>query len=207
MGDIYKWAKNEVELACKNTTDNYAIMCYQSALKAFKSLCEDEHSGCSIGITMKILNELTHIRPLTPIEDTPDVWDCVTENADRKLMQCKRMSSLFKTVYSDGRITYSDIDRCRCKTVVGNSYYYSKEAIEIIDKLFPITMPYLPKDRYIFMVDEIEPEPGELLGTAYLKLLKNGSQVEDFKPIYILNGEEVDKEAWMREKETHNDNN
>lgn len=41
MSDISKWAENEVNLACKNTTDNYAIGCYKSALKAFKSLCED----------------------------------------------------------------------------------------------------------------------------------------------------------------------
>lgn len=57
------------------------------------------------------------------------------------------------------------------------------------------------------MADEIESVSGELLGTAYLKLLKNGSQVEDFKPIYILYdddykyGTEVDKESWMREKD------
>lgn len=207
MSDIYHWAKNEVKLACKDVTDDYSVFCYKSALRAFRSLCDDDHSGCSIAFTQHILNELIDMHPLTPIEDTPDNWESVTGDADRKLYQCKRMASLFKTEHSDGRITYSDIDRCRCETIVGHSYYYSKEGKEIIDKLFPITMPYLPKDRYIFLVDEIEPEPGELLGTAYLKLLKNGNQVEDFKSIYILNDTEVDKETWMNEKETHNDNN
>lgn len=207
MSDIYHWAKNEVKLACENATDDYSAFCYKSALKAFKSLCDDDHSGCSMAFTQHILNELIDTHALTPIEDIPDVWNCVKEDADRKLYQCKRMASLFKTEHLDGRITYSDIDRCRYETVAGHSYYYSKEAIKIIDKLFPITLPYLPKDRYIFLVDEIEPEPGELIGTAYLKLLKNGTQIESFKPIYILHDEEVDKETWMREKEAHNDNN
>ena len=35
---------------------------------------EGKHSGFSIGITMNILNRLVQCKPLTPIEDTPDVW-------------------------------------------------------------------------------------------------------------------------------------
>ena len=37
----------------------YGCACYRSALKAFNSLMEDEHSGMSIiGITRNILNRL-----------------------------------------------------------------------------------------------------------------------------------------------------
>lgn len=206
MSDIYHWAKNEVKLACKNTTDRYTISCYKSALKAFKSLCEDGHSGCSIALTKHILDELIDIHPLTPIEDTPDAWVDVAEDTDRELYQCKRMSSLFKTVYSDGKTTYKDIDRCVCESIGDHCRFHSNESTRIIDKLFPITMPYLPKDHYVFLVDEIEEEPDELLGTAYLQLFKNSNRI-DFKPIYILNGKEVNKEKWMSVKENHDDKN
>ena len=88
-------------------------------------------------------------------ENVTDDYSVFYYDTDHKRFQCKRMASLFKAEYSDGSRTYSDIDRCRCKTVVGNSYYcYPKESIEINNKLFPITMPYFPKDRYIFLVDQ-----------------------------------------------------
>ena len=80
--DLEKWAEKEIEIACKKENPNreegewdYGCACYESALKAFKSLLEDEHSGFSISITKNILNRLIDGKPLTPIEDTDDVWD------------------------------------------------------------------------------------------------------------------------------------
>ena len=75
------WAKREVEIACnKENPDrkegefDYGCACYESALKAFESLCDDGHSGCSIGFTKAILNRLIDGMPLTPIEDIDDIW-------------------------------------------------------------------------------------------------------------------------------------
>ena len=55
------WAEREVELACKRENPDrkegefdYGCACYESALKAYKSLMEDGHSGFSIGITKHI---------------------------------------------------------------------------------------------------------------------------------------------------------
>ena len=54
------WAEREVRLACEHerrgngTNDDefdYGVACYKSALKAYKSLAEDGHSGFSIGLT------------------------------------------------------------------------------------------------------------------------------------------------------------
>ena len=49
---LQEWAKNEVEIACKRENPDrkegefdYGCACYESALKAFESLCEDGHSG------------------------------------------------------------------------------------------------------------------------------------------------------------------
>ena len=120
---ISEWAKKEIEIATKKERGDgdpnewdYGCACYESAYKAFLSLCEDEHSGCSIGFTKEILNRLIDGKPLTPIEDVPDVWSKITclKNKHTAAYQCKRMSSLFKHVYTDGTVKYNDIDRYIC---------------------------------------------------------------------------------------------
>lgn len=70
------WAEREVELACKKENPerkegefDYGCACYESALKAFKSLMEDGHSGTSIHLTKNILVNLIEGKVLTPIED------------------------------------------------------------------------------------------------------------------------------------------
>ena len=73
-----EWAKREVEIACKRergddenpNMSDYGCACYESALKAFESLCEDGHSGMSIGFTKAILDRMIDGKPLTPIDDT-----------------------------------------------------------------------------------------------------------------------------------------
>ena len=91
------WAENEVKIACHRKGDEFDYGCasYESALKAFKTLCKDEHSGASIMFTKAILNRMITGKPLTPIEDTEDVWNEVHGRKDAsKHYQCKRMSSL-----------------------------------------------------------------------------------------------------------------
>lgn len=73
------WAEEEIRIACKrergNTSENewdYGVACYESALKAFRSLAEDGHSGMSIGITLDILNKLVKGQALMPIDDVDD---------------------------------------------------------------------------------------------------------------------------------------
>ena len=61
---IYDWAEQECRLACKRENPDfdfdgndfdYGCSCYKSALKAYKSLVEDEHSGMSFSFTRDIL--------------------------------------------------------------------------------------------------------------------------------------------------------
>lgn len=148
-----EWAKREIEIACKKergdkpeTEWDYGCACYESAFKAFKSLLEDEHSGASIIFTKNILNRLVSGKPLTAIEDTPDVWSEVTYVKHRKSYQCTRMHSLFKDVYPDGRVEYHDNDRFRC----ANRYdpcgpcWTNSFISKILTEKYPITMPYYP---------------------------------------------------------------
>lgn len=161
--DMKDWAKREIEIACKRERGNalegewdYGCACYESAYKAFLSLLDDEHSGYSIGVTKQILNRLIDGKPLIPIEDTPDVWMNVTREKQESY-QCKRMSSLFKDVYPDGTITFHDINRVRCIYSNNPDIYWNNGFISnIIEEMFPITMPYMPESKpYVAYCDEL----------------------------------------------------
>lgn len=150
---MLNWAKKEVELACKREDPNrkegefdYGCACYESALEAFEVLCKQGHSGFSIKMTQAILNRLIDGLPLAPIEDTDDIWnECDRVFDNRKTYQCKRMSSLFKDVYADGRIEYHSVDYCYCVSIHNlNNTYHSGLVSKIIHEKFPITMPYMP---------------------------------------------------------------
>lgn len=150
------WAEREVKIACEKENPNrkddefdYGCSCYESALKAYKSLLEDGHSGLSIQITRLILNRLIDGKVLTPIEDTPDMWvDCGYMIKGLDTYQCNRMSSLFKTVYPDGTIEYNDINRTVCvENSNSNCTFHSGLVDDFIDKMFPITMPYMPCNK------------------------------------------------------------
>lgn len=152
------WAEKEIEIACKRERADskvedgdcdYGCACYESALKAYKSLIGDGHSGFSIGLTKQILNRLIDGKPLTPIEDTPDIWNDISDisglNGEVVNYQCKRMSSLFKYVYADGTVEYKDVNRYYCVDINNTEVtYYSGLVQRIIDEMFPITMPYSP---------------------------------------------------------------
>ena len=154
-----EWAKREVEIACKKENPDrkegefdYGCACYEGALKAFNSLLEDGHSGYSIGFTKNILNRLIDGKPLTPIEDTDDVWKerGTYKDGVKKSYQCKRMGSLFKDVYEDGTVRYHDVDRFICYDSDSNIGYHNgfinKIATEYVGE---ITMPYYPSTKPI----------------------------------------------------------
>lgn len=182
--DMKSWAEKEIEIACArekaNAEDsdewNYGVACYQSALKAFNSLCEDGHSGMSIGITKAILNRLIEGKPLTPIEDTPDIWNerfGFHEDNEVKTYQCTRMSSLFKDVYPDGTVKYSDVGRVICSNTDSPDIpYRSSLARKLMDEMFPISMPYSGATIHVVLEDFLtDPKNGDFdtVGILYIK--------------------------------------
>lgn len=220
-----EWAKREVEIACKQERGDrsedefdYGCACYESALKAFESLLGDGHSSMSIGYTKHILNRLIDGKPLTPIEDTPEMWnDCCRYRFSAEdflhyeeryyTQQCKRMSSLFKDVYDDGTIKYYDIDRfvCTCKDEPGITWH-SCLIDEILNEKFPITMPYMPADRpFMVYCSEglTDPKNGDFDTVAiwYVKM-PNGDRTEINR--FFKEGEddwiEIDKEEYNERK-------
>lgn len=171
-----RWAENEVAIACRREKPDrkdgewdYGCACYESALKAFRSLCADGHSGFSIELTKAILNRLINNKPLLPIEDTDEVWSDISDmiglKGEERNYKCKRMSSLFKDVYADGTVKYRDVNRyygvnIKCPDVP----YHSGLIDTVMDELYPITMPYMPADRVFKIYTEdflVDPAKGD----------------------------------------------
>ena len=163
MSDMYSWAEQECRLACKRENPNfdfdgndfdYGCSCYKSALKAYKSLFEDGHSGMSFSFTRNILERLMRHEPLTPITDD-DFKDRKNLYPEEDLAsmglksktQCPRMSSLFRKETVDGEVTYNDIDRAYCVNVESPSDTFSSGIKNIVDEIFPIKMPYSPEKK------------------------------------------------------------
>ena len=152
--NMLDWARKEVEIACErekgNTSFgewNYRCACYESALKAFESLIGDDHSGMSIGISQNILNRLTDGKPLTPIEDNDDAWKnhIYANYGSIVSYRCKRMSSLFKDIFADGTVVYTDVNRAYKVDIRNpNSSWHSSLIMRVVNEMFPITMPYMP---------------------------------------------------------------
>lgn len=152
-----KWAENEIEIVKNNLKNSpeeekgendYILGCYESALKAFKSLMDDQHSGMSISITKSILIRLIEGRPLNDIQDVDEVWNEVDgPDKEVKKYQCSRMSSLFKKVYPDGTVKFNDIDRAVCVNVDNPRDVFHGYGCRILDELLPIEMPYSPSSK------------------------------------------------------------
>ena len=212
---LTEWAKKEIEIACKNERGNapddewdYGCACYESAFKAFNTLMEDGHSGMSIGITKNILVRLIEGKPLTPIEDTPAIWNLCTRGAkeEKATYQCSRMSALFKYVYNDGTVKYSDIDRC-CGIDVDspNCAWYSGYISRLIDEMWPITMPYIPPTKPIKVYFEeclTDAKNGDYDTKAVLYCIKDDERIEIDRYYKEVNGEmvEIDKAEYLERK-------
>ena len=180
---MHEYAKREIEIAkrleAKDVGEgefDYAGACYDSALKAFKSLTEDGHSGFSIGLTQTILNRLIDGKPLTPIEDTDDIWNEVSYDDKQKYTtyQCARMSSLFKEIYEDGSVRYNDINRFIYVDINNQSTYHSHLVSDIVEDMYPIEFPYEPLSTPIQVYCEdflVDPANGDYdtKGVLYLE--------------------------------------
>nr|DAL24550.1 MAG TPA_asm: nucleotidase 5'-nucleotidase [Caudoviricetes sp.] len=191
--DESDWAAREVALASQKKRESaedkddwdYGVACYESALRAYQSLERDGHSGMSIQITKSILNRLIDGKCLTPIEDDPDIWTKVEfgENDPIQHFQCKRMSSLFKDVAEDGTVTYSDVNRVQLINKESPDIPFRNGfGTRLIDKMYPITLPYSPADKkFKIIVEEFltDEKNGDFDTVGYLQLILPNGEVVD----------------------------
>ena len=210
------WAENEVAIACHLENPNrkdgewdYGCACYESALKAFESLCNDGHSGFSIGLTKAILNRLIDGKPLTPIEDIDGNWNAVDgPNKNVKKYQCTRMSSLFKNVYDDGKIEYQDVNRYYGINIDNpNASYHSGLINDVISDMYPITLPYMPYDKPFKVYTEdflTDPKNGGFDTVGVFYVITPSGETVDIKRYFkgVEKGyEEISIEEYLKRKE------
>ena len=215
---MYEWAKREIELACKRERGHrskyefdYGCACYESALKAYKSLLGDCHSGMSIGYTKHILDRLIDGKVLTPIEDTPDIWNDFARydyEVGYSTKQCKRMSSLFKYIYYDGTVKYKDVNRFVYADKDQPSLTWHSGMIDkILDEKFPITMPYMPSDRpYLVYCSEVltDPKNGDFDTVAIWYVNKPNGDREEINRFFKEGEEdwiEINEAEYQKRKE------
>ena len=209
---MYEWAEQECRIACKKENPNfdfdsndfdYGCSRYKSALKAYKSLAEDGHSGMSFSFTRDILERLMRHEPLTPITDDdfeggnylyPD--ERLASLGLKSEIQCPRMSSLFRKETVDGKVTYCDVNRAYCVDIETPSDTFSSSANNIVDELFPIKMPYLPeKGKYkvyvqTFLTDKKNGD-FDTRGVIYL-ITPDGKRIDINRYYTEKNGEMVE---------------
>ena len=207
------WAKEEIEIAKKREREasgvesgwDYGCACYDSALKAYESLCEDGHSGMSIGFTKQILNRLIDGKVLTPIEDTPDIWNQISKNE----YQCKRMHSLFKEVDESGNVSYSDNNYAVYVDTKSNTMWHSGLVDKYVYSKYPITMPYYPNSNpyKVYCENFLYKKPdavGEYDHKALLYMIKPDGEREEINAYYMeRNGKmsEIDPQTYYRHRE------
>lgn len=189
---VLHWAKREVEEAIKREREDkpesewdYGVACYESALKAYEALISDNHSGFSITVTKNILNRLIDGNPLTPIEDTEDIWNLVSQKDGLTIYQCSRMSSLFKNVTeSDGNVSvkYNNLNACYCIEEGNSIPHHSSLVNKLYSEIFPITLPYMPPNKpdiVVYKESLTDPENGDFDTIAILRVQKpSGKEIE-----------------------------
>ena len=214
--NLETWAEKEIEMACQREREfaikagreenaEYGIACYKSALKAFKSLLEDGHSGMSISITRQILNRLLLGEPLSPVTGEDDEWEDVSyagmPEGVIEEYQNKRMSSLFKYVYSDGSVKYCDVQRVICyesspddihEGVPFRNGFISR----VIDEVKPITLPYVPQHFKVYVTECLHDENGGDFDVMMVDYVVDTDTQEEF-PIHRYFKEDPESRKWV----------
>lgn len=113
------------------------------------------HSGLSAKLCMQLFDRAINNKPLTAITED-DVFDKnnLKEAPGVKRETCRRYPSLKRIVYENGRVQYTDSGRAAFNDLrsPGNpgSLFYNSLAIQIVDQMFPIRLPYMPpQEPYI----------------------------------------------------------
>lgn len=201
------WIQQEIELT-KDKGDEYYRACFNSAVKAYMAIMTDGHSGFSISSTKNIINRLIDRKPLSSLTGEDDEWDNdrITKYEDNITYQNKRCSSVFKTLYNDGKIEYSDVDRFICIDIDKGYGYYSGNIINKIKHLFPdITMPYYPPTNRIkvycddFLVD---PKNGDYDHEAILYAMDGDERIDINIYMKEIDGKmvEITKDYYMADR-------
>lgn len=227
--NMLSWAEREVELAIEREHEferkdaeehvkkydpkgfSYGGAIYKSALKAYRSLSEDGHSGMSWSFTGNVLMRLMKGRPLTPLKGTDDEWVKVAKYDDEDWYQNRRCSSVFKCVNGDGTVKYTDNDYAVCiDDENGHTNHFGLLNNEVYSR-WPIKFPYMPSERpykvYDRTFDSVNAERGCFNTVACLRIEEPDGTVHAVNKFWKEVGdhfEEITKEEYGLRLESYN---
>lgn len=191
---------------------SYGGAIYESALKAYKSLLKDGHSGMSWAFTTNVLTRMMQHKVLTPLRGTDDEWhECEMPNEDgTRMFQNVRQSSLFKRVHPDGTVRYNDVDRAICvdQDDPMDVHHFGLSS-KFVDELFPLTFPYMPTSKPYKVIDKIfssEGKPGEFDTVGVIKVVTPEGEEKLVGRYYKEDGNtfvEISKEEFDKRFETY----
>lgn len=191
---------------------SYGGAIYESALKAYKSLLKDGHSGMSWAFTTNVLTRMMQHKVLTPLRGTDDEWhECEMPNEDgTRMFQNVRQSSLFKRVHPDGTVHYNDVDRVICVDQDDpRDVHHFGLSSKFVDEFFPLTFPYMPTNKPYKVIDKIfssEGKPGEFDTVGVIKVVTPEGEEKLVGRYYKEDGDtfvEIPKEEFDKRFETY----
>ena len=201
-----KWAKEEVELACKQLPEEEGKL-YAEALKIYNRLiknCESVYDrGKVLALVRRMLNEIV-LTPITENEEWIEVEGCEGE------WTCKRMPTVRRMKTDGDEYKYSHYGRVVSVDDTTGLTYKDALTTRIADEYFPITLPYFPngnRDITIYTHDFSTSED-DVYDTVFIKEL---SVKGDRLPIerYFKAGEndwiEIDEEEYKERQRLANE--
>lgn len=192
---------DEYERACKcgNSVTKEAL---DDAVAMFKAVFSKHQSKQHLVLVKGLLNRMTSGLPLSPI--TMEDFDNTEASLSRGELKhtCSRYESLTATKKSDGtEFTYSDSRRVEFHDqslinqeesssivdILHSRAHYPSIALKLVDDLFPITLPYMPGDKY------------EVFGSSYsFKLAEGEPDLVEIDFIKTPNGQLVKVDQYYR---------
>ena len=192
---------DEYERACKcgNSVTKEAL---DDAVAMFKAVFSKHQSKQHLVLVKGLLNRMTSGLPLSPI--TMEDFDNTEASLSRGELKhtCSRYESLTATKKSDGTdFTYSDSRRVEFHDqslinqeesssivdILHSRANYPSIALKLVDDLFPITLPYMPGDKY------------EVFGSSYsFRLAEGEPDLVEIDFIKTPNGQLVKVDQYYR---------
>lgn len=169
MNSYKDWAKNEVELAIKETETAYIQLAYEMAYEIASKFADCVWNKDVAGRIASYATQLICSRPLTPYEDKEDQWKMIDDNG--LIYEHKRCVSLLKMIDDNRNASYTDLNRLECIEVdTLKTYTDNNHERRLLDEMYPIKFPYLPIGHYTIYTLRFEEEDTKYIMYHSIKL-------------------------------------